>query len=271
MDTLVLVNIPENFTKRDIDNLFYIYGKIEAIEKNKFNKIYYFWTVKFKNERDASTAIHFRNGEIINTKILNIYSLPNFLKSIKPEDKISRFYLGKPRQIIIRGLPDYFTKREVDNLFYRYGRILSIKTHVGFFTVKFKNYRDADNAIALENELSLELSDENNYYYSIDDSDSEEDDSSDEEDDSSDEEDDDDDDDNNDEGTKIVIRGLPEYSTIKDVNDLFYRYGKILRIKSHDGFFSVRFKDNRSADNAVRGRNGFFFDEFPLEVSKEDN
>ena len=65
-NTVKIVNVKKNISRDDMDNLFYKYGKIKAIGKEK--NTYY---VTFNDPRDAVDAIKSTNGNIIKGHKLN--------------------------------------------------------------------------------------------------------------------------------------------------------------------------------------------------------
>ncbi|MGH0168306.1 UNVERIFIED_CONTAM: hypothetical protein FKN15_054044 [Acipenser sinensis] len=63
---------------------------------------------------------------------------------------------------------------------------------------------------------------------------------------------------------RIYVGNLPADVQERDVEDLFYKYGKIrdIELKNNRGtipFAFVRFEDPRDAEDAVHGRNGYGF------------
>lgn len=63
---------------------------------------------------------------------------------------------------------------------------------------------------------------------------------------------------------------LPPDVRERDIEDLFYKYGKISQINLKDGrgppFAFVEFEDPRDADDAVRSRDGYNYDGYTLRV-----
>ncbi|CAD5114338.1 DgyrCDS3476 [Dimorphilus gyrociliatus] len=70
--------------------------------------------------------------------------------------------------------------------------------------------------------------------------------------------------------SRIYVGNLPPDIRSKDLDDLFYKYGKIMYIdlKNRRGppFAFVEFEDPRDADDAVRGRDGYNYDGYTLRV-----
>jgi len=70
--------------------------------------------------------------------------------------------------------------------------------------------------------------------------------------------------------TRIYVGNLPPDIRSKDVEDLFYKYGKIVFIdlKNRRGppFAFVEFEDSRDADDAVYARDGYDYDGYKLRV-----
>jgi len=70
--------------------------------------------------------------------------------------------------------------------------------------------------------------------------------------------------------TRIYIGNLPPDIRSKDIEDLFYKYGKIIFIdlKNRRGppFAFVEFEDARDADDAVYARDGYDYDGYKLRV-----
>ncbi|CAK8675775.1 serine/arginine-rich splicing factor 1B-like [Clavelina lepadiformis] len=71
---------------------------------------------------------------------------------------------------------------------------------------------------------------------------------------------------------RVYVGNLPPDVREKDVEDLFWKYGKILNVnlKNRRGppFAFVEFDDHRDADDAVRGRSGYNFDGYRLRVER---
>ena len=69
---------------------------------------------------------------------------------------------------------------------------------------------------------------------------------------------------------RIYVGNLPPDVRDKEIEDLFYKYGRIRNIilKNQKGppFAFVEFDDARDADDAVRGRSGYNFDGYKLRV-----
>ncbi|CAI5444572.1 unnamed protein product [Caenorhabditis angaria] len=69
---------------------------------------------------------------------------------------------------------------------------------------------------------------------------------------------------------KVYVGNLPGDVRDRDIEDVFSKYGKIryIDIKSGRGpaFAFIEFEDNRDADDAVRGRDGYDFDGHRLRV-----
>ncbi|CAG5867453.1 serine/arginine-rich splicing factor 9 isoform 1-T7 [Menidia menidia] len=70
---------------------------------------------------------------------------------------------------------------------------------------------------------------------------------------------------------RIYVGNLPMDVQERDVEDLFYKYGKIreIELKNNRGtipFAFIRFEDPRDADDAVYGRNGYGFGNSKLRV-----
>jgi len=70
--------------------------------------------------------------------------------------------------------------------------------------------------------------------------------------------------------TRIYIGNLPPDIRNKDIEDLFYKYGKIqfIDLKNRRGppFAFVEFDDPRDADDAVYARDGYDYDGYKLRV-----
>jgi len=70
--------------------------------------------------------------------------------------------------------------------------------------------------------------------------------------------------------TRIYIGNLPPDIRTKDVEDLFYKYGKIvfvdLKNKRGPPFAFVEFEDHRDAEDAVDARDGYDYDGYRLRV-----
>ena len=70
--------------------------------------------------------------------------------------------------------------------------------------------------------------------------------------------------------TRIYVGNLPPDIRTKDIEDLFYKYGKIVFIdlKNRRGppFAFVEFDDPRDADDAVYARDGYDYDGYKLRV-----
>ncbi|XP_029940936.1 serine/arginine-rich splicing factor 9 [Salarias fasciatus] len=70
---------------------------------------------------------------------------------------------------------------------------------------------------------------------------------------------------------RIYVGNLPMDVQERDIEDLFYKYGKIrdIELKNNRGtipFAFVRFEDPRDADDAVYGRNGYEYGDSKLRV-----
>ncbi|CAG0885321.1 unnamed protein product [Darwinula stevensoni] len=70
--------------------------------------------------------------------------------------------------------------------------------------------------------------------------------------------------------SRIYVGNLPPDIRSKDIEDLFYRYGKInfvdLKNKRGPPFAFVEFDDPRDAEDAVSGRDGYDYDGYKLRV-----
>jgi arginine/serine-rich splicing factor 1/9 len=70
--------------------------------------------------------------------------------------------------------------------------------------------------------------------------------------------------------TRIYIGNLPPDCRSKDIEDLFYKYGKIrfVDLKNRKGppFAFVEYDDPRDAEDAVKGRDRYNFDGYKLRV-----
>jgi len=73
---------------------------------------------------------------------------------------------------------------------------------------------------------------------------------------------------------KVYVGNLPDDVRSRDLEDVFYKYGKIADIDIHSTrgggapFAFVLFDDDRDADDAIRGRNGYDFDGYRLRVER---
>uniref|UniRef100_A0A671L582 Serine/arginine-rich splicing factor 9-like n=1 Tax=Sinocyclocheilus anshuiensis TaxID=1608454 RepID=A0A671L582_9TELE len=70
---------------------------------------------------------------------------------------------------------------------------------------------------------------------------------------------------------RIYVGNLPKDVQERDIEDLFFKYGKIrdIELKNNRGtipFAFVRFEDPRDAEDAVFGRNGYGFGDCKLRV-----
>ncbi|KAF7217081.1 serine/arginine-rich splicing factor 9 isoform X2 [Nothobranchius furzeri] len=70
---------------------------------------------------------------------------------------------------------------------------------------------------------------------------------------------------------RIYVGNLPTAVTERDIEDLFFKYGKIreVELKNNRGtvpFAFIRFEDPRDADDAVYGRNGYEYGNSKLRV-----
>uniref|UniRef100_A0A2I2Y614 RRM domain-containing protein n=1 Tax=Gorilla gorilla gorilla TaxID=9595 RepID=A0A2I2Y614_GORGO len=70
---------------------------------------------------------------------------------------------------------------------------------------------------------------------------------------------------------RIYVANLPTNMREKDVEDLFYKYGRICKIELKNGhclvpFALVRFEDPRDAEDAIYGRNSYDYGQCPLRV-----
>nr|CAB3231484.1 serine/arginine-rich splicing factor 1B [Phallusia mammillata]CAB3231489.1 serine/arginine-rich splicing factor 1B [Phallusia mammillata] len=70
--------------------------------------------------------------------------------------------------------------------------------------------------------------------------------------------------------SRVYVGNLPPDVREKEVEDLFYKYGRIrgVTLKNRRGppFAFIEFGDYRDADDAVKGRNGYNFDGYRLRV-----
>ncbi|KAI5638751.1 RNA recognition motif domain-containing protein [Phthorimaea operculella] len=66
---------------------------------------------------------------------------------------------------------------------------------------------------------------------------------------------------------RIYVGNLPPDIRTKDIQDLFYKFGKVtfvdLKNKKGPPFAFVEFEDPRDADDAVRARDGYDYDGYP--------
>uniref|UniRef100_A0A2I3T3F2 RRM domain-containing protein n=2 Tax=Pan TaxID=9596 RepID=A0A2I3T3F2_PANTR len=72
---------------------------------------------------------------------------------------------------------------------------------------------------------------------------------------------------------RIYVVNLPTNVREKDVEDLFYKYGRIRKIELKNGhclvpFALVRFEDPRDAEDAVYGRNSYDYGQCRLRVDR---
>lgn len=69
---------------------------------------------------------------------------------------------------------------------------------------------------------------------------------------------------------RIYIGNLPTDVRVKDIEDLFYKYGKIryIELKNKRGppFAFIEFEDSLDAEDSIRGRDGYNFDGYKLRV-----
>ncbi|XP_078599868.1 serine/arginine-rich splicing factor 9-like isoform X1 [Branchiostoma floridae x Branchiostoma japonicum] len=69
---------------------------------------------------------------------------------------------------------------------------------------------------------------------------------------------------------RIYVGNLPPDIRVKDIEDIFYKYGNIrhidLKNKRGPPFAFVEFDDKRDAEDAVRGRDGYNYDGYRLRV-----
>lgn len=63
---------------------------------------------------------------------------------------------------------------------------------------------------------------------------------------------------------RLYVGGLPRDVHPREIDDLFYKYGRIDDIHIKDGFAFVSFADIRDAEDAVRGRDGIDFAGRPI-------
>ncbi|XP_054157737.1 serine/arginine-rich splicing factor 1B-like [Oppia nitens] len=70
--------------------------------------------------------------------------------------------------------------------------------------------------------------------------------------------------------SRIYVGNLPPDIRTKDIEDLFYKFGKIsfIDLKNRRGppFAFVEFEDNRDAEDAVHSRDGYDYDGYKLRV-----
>ena len=68
----------------------------------------------------------------------------------------------------------------------------------------------------------------------------------------------------------IFIGNLPKDIREREVEDLFYKYGRIedvqIRTNRNDTFAFISFRDSRDAKDAISGRDGYKFDGYRLKV-----
>jgi len=76
---------------------------------------------------------------------------------------------------------------------------------------------------------------------------------------------------------RVFVGNLPDDIRERELDDLFYKYGRIREIDIKKGdrppaFAFIAFDDSRDADDAVRGRDGYRFDGRPLrcEIARGD-
>ncbi|EQC37061.1 hypothetical protein SDRG_05288 [Saprolegnia diclina VS20] len=72
-------------------------------------------------------------------------------------------------------------------------------------------------------------------------------------------------------GGRIYVGNLPMDVRTREIDDLFYKYGRIVDIdiklpSRPPAFAFVEFEDERDADDAIRGRDGYRFDGARLRV-----
>lgn len=69
---------------------------------------------------------------------------------------------------------------------------------------------------------------------------------------------------------KVYVGNLPADIRARDLEDLFYKYGKIVDVDLHNRrgppFAFIEFEDPRDAEDAVRGRDGYVFDGYRIRV-----
>ena len=69
---------------------------------------------------------------------------------------------------------------------------------------------------------------------------------------------------------KVYVGNLPSDTRLRDLEDIFYKFGKIRDIDLHDNrnppFAFVEFEDVRDAEDAVYSRDGYDFDGYRIRV-----
>lgn len=112
---LIINYLPQEFTDRDLYDLFCPIGPIETCRVMKDNKTNYsfgFGFVTFSRIEDASMAIHQLNGtEILNKRLKVSHARPS-------TDDI------KDTNLYISNLPKHFTDDDLECLFGKYGQIV---------------------------------------------------------------------------------------------------------------------------------------------------
>lgn len=72
-------------------------------------------------------------------------------------------------------------------------------------------------------------------------------------------------------GRIVFVGGLPEDIREKEIEDIFYKYGRVVDVDLKvpprpPAFAFVEFEDSRDAEDACRGRDGYDFDGYKLRV-----
>lgn len=72
-------------------------------------------------------------------------------------------------------------------------------------------------------------------------------------------------------GHTIYVGNLPLDVRQREIEDLFYKYGHIVKIELKNpprppGYCFVQFESSRSAEDAIRGRDGYNFDGYHLKI-----
>lgn len=229
---IFVANLSKDITMIDFNNKFNIFGKIVSsniIQNKNINSLNYGF-VSYDDSKSANEAVTKMNGINFFGNILNV--------------KISNRTKQKKVDIYIKHLPKTITKKELHNIFEKYGPIISsiiLKTNGkpnGCALIKYMNPDSANKAIKDMTGNKIFVN------YAIDKNDK-----------------------NNKVKYSLYIGNLPDDVDIVKLRNLFERCGNIYSINVINNYGFVTYTDKKIAENAIKELNDSVFDGNKINVS----
>ncbi|KAM9306974.1 serine/arginine-rich splicing factor 9-like isoform 2-T3 [Pholidichthys leucotaenia] len=151
-------NLPNDVHERHIEDLFSKYGKIHEIQLKNKGGIVPFAFIRFEDSRDANDAISGRNGyPYKNCKLRVEYpKAPGGQSGTPGGSSAISTTTAEPGRIYVGNLPTDVHERDIEDLFFKYGKIREIELKnmsgvIPFAFIRFEDPRDAHDAISGRN------------------------------------------------------------------------------------------------------------------------